>query len=255
MSGIKEIAGRREQEKSTQVQSGMELWLKDGDQAFVAFAATGEEDDHKLDDVYIHTLRSVGDSGADNFSTVICGKTFEEACELCKKDRPSHQFAIWSYVYYILHSKNEGDNEEWEEVETKTHQKVYKETIGDFRLFRRGFGQRDYLWEMLVGIYGDAGNLNTKITRISRKGSKMKDTSYMIVSTSSDVKLPKEAQEKLAELPGIKEFFRQKGQQEPEKGEEESVKPKILRKRTSKVVTEEEPEVGEGEEELDGGLF
>ena len=42
MSGIKNIANRREQEKSAQSSGGLELWLKDGDQASVALVASGE---------------------------------------------------------------------------------------------------------------------------------------------------------------------------------------------------------------------
>ncbi len=210
MSGIKNIANRREQEKSAQSSGGLELWLKDGDQASVALVATGEEDDNKLGDVYTHTIQSIGDAGRRNFNTIVCGRTFDEDCDECVNGKSQHQFAVWAYVYSIAHAKNESKNAEWEVTENRMGDTIYKETVEDYRIFRRGFGRGDSLWEQVVGIYNDVGALNKNVIRISRKGTTMQDTSYTIAATSTKVKLPDSAVEAGKELLGIVDFYRQK---------------------------------------------
>ena len=254
MAGIKGIATRREQEKSSQG-SGLELWLKDGDLAYVAVIATGDDEDKKLDDVYTHTVQFMGDSGNRQFSTMICGETFGEECEFAgcgeKGKRSSHQFAVWTYVYYITHDTNPSNNTEWEQTTNRAGKNIFKETVEDFRIFRRGFGQKDYLWEQLVGIYNEVGALNKNIVRIGRKGAGMKDTLFTIASMTGKVKLSDEAKEKVETLPDIVDFYKQKA--ETQEQQEEAL-PSLSGKNSSLDFSDDEPG-DDGEPSFDAGLF
>ena len=56
MSGIARIQSTRESGRTTATEQvpRREVWFKDGDQAFITSAATGEEGDNKLDELYLY---------------------------------------------------------------------------------------------------------------------------------------------------------------------------------------------------------
>lgn len=208
--GIAGIQSKYESEKANQQSSGnMELWLKDGDIAYVAVVPTGDEKDHRLGDFYVHTdmVVTTQDTGEKKttWTDYLCMKTLDKACERCVgKNWPSHKFAFWVHTLHILHAKQ--GNEEWEPVKSQTGVTKYKEEINKTMLYKSGFGKGGYLWNQVVDLYGDVGKLNTNVVRIARRGEKL-ETSYTIAATQSLVKLPKDVEEQIAGLPGVVEYY------------------------------------------------
>ena len=74
-------------------------------------------------------------------------------------------------------------------------------------MFSQGFGQRDYLWNQVVDIYEENGNLNDKVVRVRRRGSGMQDTNYSIQVTNTATKIPDESKTELDELGNAIDFF------------------------------------------------
>ena len=86
--------------------------------------------------------------------------------------------------------------------------KLYKESINDFRIVSLTFGRSDYIWNQLVDIYNDWGGLNKGVIRIKRTGTGMFDTSYQLAATARQEEIPSEEEEKIADLPTVKEYFK-----------------------------------------------
>ena len=197
---------------------GLELWLKDGDQALVQIVSSGDpadnpsEVDSRIDDFYIHTIQSTSDSGGRAFKQFLCEPlTYEtdDDCEHCADNKnPGHQFGMWCYVYYILH--NEQRQDDWEEVQNRGGVTRYKQTVNNFMVFAKGFGRGDYLWNQVSDIYNEQEGLNNFQTRIKRNGSGLRDTSYVIASTNAKAEWPDDLLDRGGQLPTIKDFFSRK---------------------------------------------
>ena len=206
MSGIGKITQRRKDTVSS-FTGGREVFLKDGDQVLMSIIPTGDDGDEKLTDFWRHAVQSQSNEGVTRWTYSLCGKSIEKYCEVCSSgQRAQHRFALWAYVYHILHS--EKNNDSWTEVKTKAGiEPQYKEEVNGFRMFSQGFGQRDYLWNQVVDIYEENGNLNDKVVRVRRRGSGMQDTNYSIQITNTATKIPDESKTELDELGNAIDFF------------------------------------------------
>lgn len=202
MPGLESLKSRHKEDRESQnFSSGTKfLRLGDGERAFVRFVVSGKPDDNekRFDEVKTHTFQVSGNAST-YWKTVLCDG---EKCKKCSKaEKPSSKFGVWAYVYYITHQKNK-DSSDWKEVE-QPGGKVYKEDVNDFRLFLQGYGKGDYLWNQLVEIYTDLGDLSKNVVKITRTGAQ-RDTSYTIVATGTVAKYPDKAAEKSAkELIGV----------------------------------------------------
>ena len=240
--GIARISQRRDEVKAKQSigGSGQNLWLRDGDQALVNLIPTGEEDDARLDDFFMHSFQMPGDDGSMRWNSSLCEKrTFEDsskACEHCDKDEGAqHQFGVWCLVHDVFHKENRKDSG-WEEiVSPRGGTKIYKETVNDFRVFARGFGSRDYLWNQVVDLYNEEPELASIVVRIKRTGSARDDTTYSVAATSKRTELSEEQMEKAKELPNIRDFFMEQKTTQAQGGGES--------KETSKIAQSKEDDI------------
>ena len=201
MSGISRIQQLR-QENKYPVNNGpanRELWFKDGDQAFLSAVATGKDDDTLLDEVYLYVYR-VG----NRWVSVLKDESID-ITEVPSDTRPSHKFAFWAYVHEVIHPIKRVDT--WEEVEGPGGRKMFKETINDFRIIPLGFGRSDYIWNQLVDVYSDWGQLDKGVIRIKRTGSGAYDTSYAITATPRDTEIPENKLTEVTVLPAIKQYY------------------------------------------------
>ena len=202
MSGI----GRIQEARETRTHGGSngvpgrEIWFRDGDQAFLSSVATGEEGDSKLDDLYMYTYNS-----GSRWVNLLDDEDVDKS-GLPDNARPSHKFAFWAYVHEIIHTERR--NDDWEVVQGPGGKKVYKESINDFRIISLTFGRSDYIWNQLVDIYNDWSGLNKGVMRIKRTGTGMFDTSYQLAATARQDVVPGDEEEKIADLPTIKEYFK-----------------------------------------------
>ena len=204
MSGISRIQKSRESAKDSRnrIEEGperKEIWLKDGDQAFLTSVATGEENDMLLDDLYLYIYR-VG-----NYWTNVLQDERVDTSNVPDDVRPSHKFAFWAYVYNVIHTDKRNDS--WEEIEGPGGKKMYKEEINDFRVISLGFGRSDYVWNQLVDIYSDWGSLNKGVIRIKRTGSGAYDTSYALAATPKKDEMPSNREAESLKLQSVREYF------------------------------------------------
>ena len=99
MSGIARIQQLRDDFRNggTSVSApGKEVWLKDGDQAFVSSVATGAPDDEMMDEFYMFTFRD------NNRWTNVLKDDEVDYSHVPEDVRPSHKFAFWAYVHEIM---------------------------------------------------------------------------------------------------------------------------------------------------------
>jgi len=204
MSGIGRIQEARETRSLGQGGSngvpGREIWFRDGDQAFLSAVATGEEGDANLDELYMYTYNS-----GNRWVNLLDDGDVDKS-GIPDNVRPSHKFAFWAYVHEIIHSERRVD--EWEVIQGPGGKKMYRETINDFRIVSLTFGRSDYIWNQLVDIYNDWSGLNKGVMRIKRTGTGMFDTSYQLAATARQEEIPEDEQEKIADLPTVKEYFK-----------------------------------------------
>ena len=206
MAGIGKISQRRKDSLST-FTGGREVFLRDGDQVLMSIVTTGDDDDERLTDFWRHAVQTQTNEGTTRWTYSLCGKSVDKYCDVCASgQRAQHRFAFWAYVYHILHS--ERSNDSWTEVKSKAgSDSQYKEEVNGFRMFSQGFGQRDYLWNQVVDIYEENGNLNDKVVRVRRRGSGMQDTNYSIQVTNTATKIPEESVSEMDELGNAITFF------------------------------------------------
>ena len=201
MSGISKIMKKREDSRAPSDRpTNKEVWFKDGDQVFVTPIATGEENDTKLDEIYMYTFKN-----DDSRWTNRLQDENVDTSDVPSNIRPSHKFAFWGYVHEIIHGEKK--NDAWEEVSGPGNRKLFKELVNDYRVIAISFGRSDYIWEQLVDIYNDWGSLNKGVMRIKRAGVGMYDTSYTLTATARASEIPDEAVSKADELPSIRGYF------------------------------------------------
>ena len=201
MSGISRIAQKRDAIRNPVERStNQEVWFKDGDQAFLSTIATGNEDDTRLDEIYMYTFRN-----ADNRWTNRLQDDSVDNSDVPSNIRPSHKFAFWAYVHEIVHPEKR--NDAWEEVAGPSGRKMFKETIEDFRIIALTFGRSDYIWNQLVDIYNDWGGLDKGVMRIKRTGTGMYDTSYTLAATARNAEIPDDKLTEVDDLLSIKGYF------------------------------------------------
>lgn len=200
MSGISRIQkGREDSRRPVEQDRGKEIFLKDGSQIFATSVATGADDDKLLDELYLYTFR-VG-----NRWTNLIKDPKIDASAVPEDTRASHKFAFWAYVHHIFHAEKR--NDDWEQVEGPAGQKVFKETVDDFRIIILGFGRSDYVWNQLVEVYSDWGGLDKGVVRVKRTGSGMYDTSYSVTATAQPLEVPAKKLKEVKDLATIKDYF------------------------------------------------
>ena len=204
MSGITRIQKSREsaRDSRSRLEDGperKEIWLKDGDQAFLTSVATGEENDTLLDDIYLYIYRV-----ANRWINVLQDERVDTG-NVPEDVRPSHKFAFWAYIYNVIHTEKRNDS--WEEVEGPGGRKMFKEEINDFRVISLGFGRSDYVWNQLVDIHSDWGALNKGVIRIKRTGAGAYDTSYTLAATPKKDEIPSDREVDSLKLEPVKEYF------------------------------------------------
>ena len=202
MSGINRIATKREQSRNPVADrsANREVWFKDGDQAFISPIATGDENDDKLDEIYLYTFRNA----ESRWTNRLVDESVDNS-DVPSSMRPAHKFAFWAYVHEIVHPEKR--NDAWEEVAGPGGRKVFKETVEDFRIVALTFGRSDYIWNQLVDIYNDWGSLDKGVMRVKRTGTGMYDTSYTLAATARSSEIPDDRLADVSDLPPIKAYF------------------------------------------------
>ena len=216
MSGISmiqnNIQSRENRSSQSNESTGREVWLKDGDQVFMKTIATGEEGDIHLDDFHVYEFQQGIEKSwtsvlVENGEPVASVPSEAMVYEDGRRRAPRHKFAMWVYVTEILHTEQRVDS--WEEVTSPSGNKLYKETVNDFKVMTLSFGAQNSNWNQFVDIYEDNGTLDKSVIRVKRRGSAL-DTTYTITSTSGTMELPDDKQAEVKNLTPIKEYLHQR---------------------------------------------
>lgn len=204
MSGIHKIQQLRTSTQSRQIQRtsipSQEFYFRDGDQAFIAPLATGNEDDKYFDNVEMYTWpKAMG--GFNNLlkhDSVDAGDVPEDV-------NASQKFTFWAYVFEVIHTTltERGREAGWEPIKDPTGKQLYKEDVNAFKIISLSYGRNEYVFNQLLDIYNDWGTLNKGILRVKRTGTGMQDTSYTIAATTRELKVPKPENE----LPTIEQYY------------------------------------------------
>ena len=201
MAGISRIVSQREAFRNPNKDqvAHQEIWFKDGDQAFITPVATGNEEDDKLDDIYLYTFRE------DNRWINLLKDDSVDTSSVPDNIRPSHKFAFWGYVHEIIHADRRQDA--WTEIEGPGGRKMYRQEVNDFKVVALSFGRSDYIWNQLVDVYNDWGTLDKGVIRVKRTGTGMYDTSYAIAATARASEIPDDKLTAIDDLSSIKGYF------------------------------------------------
>jgi len=202
MSGIQMINKRASRSTASERSSSRtlrrELWLKDGDQAFLASVATGEDDDPFLEEYWMHTFRD-----ENTFKSVLSGP--DGALGKVPADsRPQHKFGFWAYITEVYHTESRVDT--WEPITGASGKTMYKEDVNDFRIIPLSFGRGNNIWNQLVDVYNDWGHLSKGVIRIRRSGTGL-DTTYTITATTKEDDIPEDKHMEISDLPSIKDYL------------------------------------------------
>lgn len=214
MSGIASIVKERRENPDFEGEARRELWLKDGDNAFVTFVVKGDDDkDNRLSTFFMKSYQQINDSGQKSWRNCVCDVPLEDgSCGgYCPDDfTVRKEFGIWAYVHQIHHDfqnpSKDTDAIAWKEKVNATGGVKYVESIDDFRVFRRGFGRNGSFFDQLVDIYNEIEDLRTKIVKINRKGEKL-STVYSMTLTTSDSPVTEESWKQATELDDIPEYM------------------------------------------------
>jgi hypothetical protein len=204
MSGIRKIQQLRsnlQRPQTTQTSTpSQEIYLKDGDQAFLQAAATGEDNDKYFDQVQMYTWDREG-GGLNN---LLFHDTVDDSIVPADQS-PTAKFAFWAYIFEVYHATltERGREAGWERIEDPSGKQIYKETVDAFKIIHLSYGRNNYVFNQLTDIYNDWGILNKGVMRIKRTGAGMTDTSYTIAPTTRELKAPEVGDT----LPSIEEYF------------------------------------------------
>jgi len=200
--GINDIQKRRD-EMPTGSGDSREIFLKDGDNAFMIPVGTGDDGDPYLADFEMYNYQ-VG----TGWGNVLVDPDVD-ASGVPDGIKPRAKWGLWGYCLDVLHSDKRKD--EWTEMTDRAGRTVFREKVNDFRFITMGFGQSSVYWNMLVGIYMN-GSLNNNVISFSRTGKGMNDTSYNVIKTEREDTIP---EEKLAEIeagdvPSVRGFLKER---------------------------------------------
>ena len=202
MSGIKSIqeraCGSTSSERSNSGGLRKEMWLRDGDQAFIIPVATGDDDDPFLEEYWMHTFRD-----ENTFKSILSGP--DGPLGVVPSDsKPQHRFAFWTYVTEVFHSERRIDS--WESTTGPSGKTMYKEVVNDFRILPLTFGRGNYIWNQLVDVYNDWGYLNKGVVRVRRTGAGL-DTTYTITATTKEDEIPEDRYNTIGDLQSVKDYM------------------------------------------------
>ena len=204
MSGIHRIQQLRTSRQRPQTQGGsipsQEFFFKDGDQAFIAPIATGDEDDKYFDNVEMY----VWPKPMGGFNNLLKHDSIDST-DVPADVNASQKFTFWAYVFEVMHTSltERGREAGWEPIKDSTGKQLYKEDVNGFKIISLSYGRNEYVFNQLLDIYNDWGTLNKGVLRIKRTGTGMQDTSYTIAATTRALKVP----EPENELPTIEQYY------------------------------------------------
>jgi len=202
MSGIARIQSRIQERLQTQNIDTKEYFLRDGDQVFLSAAGDGKEGDPFVSEIQMLTWRD-----GNRFKSVLITENddvdkIRVALNVPDDSRVQKKFALWAYIYEALHVEKKVDS--WTAIEGPSGKTLYKEELNDFRIMSLPFGRGGYLWNQLVDIFEEWGNLNKGVMRVKRTGAGL-ETTYNIAVSTREVS---DSDKDTSELVSVEEYFK-----------------------------------------------
>jgi hypothetical protein len=219
--GIKQMQKRQEERENSQTEATRELWLKDGDQAFLTILTDEKEDeegnyvDNLFSSYFVRRQNITTDTGKVYPRKFFVGEKWDDIPdEYVAQKVVSEQIGFWAYVYYVLHEKRNDKvkgNEEWKEEKAPGGSTRFKEEVNDFKIYLGGLGQKRSFEGELNGIYNDVGSLDGMVCRLSktRTGKMPTDIVYNIRETTKKSVVPKEKKDEIASLPFVLNYVKE----------------------------------------------
>jgi hypothetical protein len=170
-----------------------QLRLKANERVRFHFLSSGQ--DHLLDASKFHSIAE--ERGDKTFYTpVVCLDSLtqgEDSCSLCERGHRdlSTKFAVWTYVYHILHATDnpDADGEPWKAA-VVAGRTLFREEIKKPLLLWMGVGRNQAWWGQVINFYAMHGSLQTHIYELHRVGAGMADTDYLFSAVKEAVAAP-----------------------------------------------------------------
>lgn len=206
-----------------------ELYLRDGDRAFVRFLSRADDSDDRFGTARVHSVKKQSKKGKIYSQDVFCTREDEGRCTLCDSEdqetkRTSDRLAVWVWIYKIWHTHQnpklgEDDEEAWKQIRTKSGATFFEESIEAVQLFKKGYGNKGYIFDYFLTHFDRYGTMNDRTYEISRKGSSFNDTSYSIVPSPNESEIEDHVATAAAKLPSIELIFKNQVGYDQESGE------------------------------------
>ena len=213
------------------------LFLDDGEAAIVRFMTDTDE----IIEAKFHEVQEMTPSG-NRWRKRYC--TFDDSgiCQWCSQGNvPRRMLFLWSYVYYILHRKQnptlevDSNAQKWDLMKSGSST-YYKEEVNEPRVFRTKAGKDGLLRKMFVDFAEEYGTWCDRDYKWSRSGKGL-DTTYSLLAKDPK-KMEKGIKDIIPTLPNLgdvitgKQYTFSSGKTEKEEVENEVPE--------SKQVTDEE---------------
>lgn len=192
-----------------------ELYLRDGEKAFVRFLSKTDGSDDRFGVARVHGIRRVSQkTQKPYFFDQYCTMEDTGQCVLCDKSeedknvgKASQRLAIWMFVEKVYHKhQNQRAGEDDQEVWVKSQGPngiVYVETVGAVRLLKKGVGKGGYFINFFKEFRNKYGRLDSRTYEITRMGATKETTSYLILPQDKESEMGSELEAIAESLPSI----------------------------------------------------
>lgn len=175
MAGLRDIQVRQQQYQA-KVSSGGgtdQLWLKNGDLAFVHFLSTGDDNDPYIEVYLAHEIPATEQGGYPmrRYCPVESGHDPGYDCEYCKGSETyklKERMIMWFWVYDILHVQLRNPEEQLPIVEYQGRNYYRREV--NRPLMWEDSAWRESPLDEIIFMGAQFGNLRNKQMILSRKG-------------------------------------------------------------------------------------
>lgn len=183
IKGLKEIVEKNAEAAEIANQNRVKfLFLNEGDAATIRFL-----DDDQVIETKLHEYKEMAPQG-EKFRKAYCPQNlFGKPCKWCAAGNvPKSVYVFLVYVYNIIHKTQNPDlntNPEavkWDLFKQGNNITLYKENVGDIRIFRMKFGKDGVMKNTIHQFVSEYGTLSDRDYRYSRSGSGIK-TVYSLV--------------------------------------------------------------------------
>lgn len=209
LKGLEEIIERTEEIDA--IQNGnriRKLYLRDRESAVLRFIS--EKDDVIL--AYMHRMKQESAGGKSKTRWYYCVKGDGQECPHCVDgNKPKGMLYMWTWVYYVLHTRQnpaleqDSDAPRWQPTKVGT-QTFYKEDINAPLVFSIGIGKSGVYKNKIISLQQEYGSLGDRDYKLVRTGAEL-DTVYELIPKDPSKKSKEVVVTTIESLPPLVDYI------------------------------------------------